>query len=225
MLGLVGIIFLTFGIAALYTSPLFGVIGIVYGSLMLLSAASYVYTTRRGKFLGWANILAHQNLGGDEQVLDLGCGRGMVLLMVASLLPKGRAIGIDLWRTGDQSGNAASVTRHNAELEGVAERIELHTADMRDLPFADDSFDIVLSSLAIHNIPGHAGREKALGEAVRVLKPGGRIIIADFRETHRYVASLRELGMADVAHRILGWRFWYGGPWTATKLVSAIKPT
>jgi arsenite methyltransferase len=226
MLGVVGVIFLTLGLfAALqHTSLLFAVFGIAYGIFMLLNTASYVYTTRRGKFLEWAKILAHLDLRGDERVLDLGCGRGMVLLMAANLLPRGRAVGIDLWNAGDQSGNAASATRHNAELEGVAERIELHTGDMQNLPFGADSFDIVLSSLAIHNIHERAGREKALSEAIRVLKPGGRIIIADFRETSRYAECLQRLGMWDVDHRMLGWRLWYGGPWTATKLASAIKP-
>lgn len=227
MLAAVGIIFLTLGLFAVlqHTSLLFAVFGIAYGVFMLLSTASYIYTTRRGKFLEWAKILAHLNLRGDEHILDLGCGRGMVLLMAASLLLRGRATGIDLWKTGDQSGNATSTTRHNAELEGVIERIELHTVDMQALPFADNSFDIVLSSLAIHNIPDRSGREKALSEAVRVLKLGGRIIVADFRETNNYAECLRRLGMLDVAHRVLGWRFWYGGPWTATKLVSAVKPT
>ena len=226
MLGGIGVIFLVLGLFAAFQhiSLPFAIFGIAYGVFMLLSAACYVYTTRRGKFLEWASILTHLNLREDEHVLDLGCGRGMVLLMAAKLLPRGRATGIDLWRVGDQSGNAASVTRRNAELEGVVERIELHTADMQDLPFSDDSFDLVLSSLAIHNIHDRTGREKALSEAVRVLKPGGRIIVADFRETNNYAECLRRLGMSDVDHRTLGWRFWYGGPWTATKLVSAVKP-
>jgi arsenite methyltransferase len=54
----------------------------------------------------------------------------------------------------------------------VADRIDLHTADMRQLPFDDGSFDVVLSSLAIHNVPGAAERAKALREAARVLKQG-----------------------------------------------------
>jgi arsenite methyltransferase len=79
------------------------------------------------------------------------------------------------------------------------------------------------SSLAIHNISSLSGREKALNEAVRVLKPGGKLIITDFRHTQQYAEHLRKLGMVDITHHILDWRFWYGGPWTATKLVSATK--
>jgi hypothetical protein len=57
-----------------------------------------------------------------------------------------------------------------------------------------------------------------------VLKSGGRHLIADFRSTAEYAARLREIGFTEVRQRGLGWRFWYGGPWTATKLVTASKP-
>jgi ubiquinone/menaquinone biosynthesis C-methylase UbiE len=95
---------------------------------------------------------------------------------------------------------------------------------MTALPFEDSSFDLVVSSLAIHNIGGSAGREKALNEAVRVLRPGGRLLIADIRATKQHEARLIKLGMNDVARRRLGWRFWWGGPWGATRLVTATKP-
>lgn len=225
MLGLIGVIFLALGLLSfgIFTLSVLGLICLVSATIFLLSAASYVYTTRWGKFRAWATILIQLRLHGDEQILDLGCGRGAVLLMTARLLPRGKALGVDLWRSIDQSGNACSVTQRNAELEGVAERIELHTADIQELPFANDSFDVVLSSLAIHNIHDPAGRTLALNEAVRVLKPGGKLLIADFR-AQRYAERLRELGMTDITYRVLDWRFWYGGPWGATKLVRACKP-
>lgn len=70
-----------------FQKPVPGTGFLVYGTFMLLSSAYYVYTTRRGKFLSWAQLLAELQLKGDEQVIDLGCGRGAVLLMAASLLP------------------------------------------------------------------------------------------------------------------------------------------
>ncbi len=78
---------------------------------------------------------------------------------------------------------------------------------MQRLPFADDSFDVVLSSLAIYNIQEAEGRKQAINEAMRVLKPGGRLLIADFRETQQYAEYSRELSMVEMTHRILDWRF------------------
>ena len=144
--------------------------------------------------------------------------------MAAQRLTTGRAVGVDLWRRVDQSGNSAEATRRNAIAEGVADRVELHTGDMTALPFEDNSFDVVVSSLAIHNISGRAGREKAIDEAVRVLRPGGRLMIADIRATRQHQAQLAKIGMSDVTRRGLGWRFWWGGPWAATRLVTATKP-
>jgi arsenite methyltransferase len=196
------------------------------GALWLfLNAGFFVHATRAGKFAVWADLLDRLELKGDERLLDVGCGRGAVLLMAAQRLPRGRAVGIDVWSTRDQSGNAEQVTLRNAALEGVADRVELHTADMRQLPFADGSFDVVVSSLAIHNVPGAAERARALREATRVLKKGGKLAIVDVRHTRTYASELEACGLKITERRSLGVRFWYAvGPWAATRLVAAIKP-
>jgi SAM-dependent methyltransferase len=183
-----------------------------------------LYTSRRGKFAVWAEVLDQLALRGDERILDMGCGRGAVLLMAAQHLTTGRAVGVDLWKSKDQSGNSPEATRRNAIAEGVADRVAVYTADMTALPLEEDTFDLVVSSLAIHNIPGRPGRDRAIDEAVRVLRPGGRLRIADIWYTRRYRTLLVELGMTDVARRGLGWRFWWGGPWVSTCLVTATKP-
>jgi arsenite methyltransferase len=95
---------------------------------------------------------------------------------------------------------------------------------MAALPFGDNRFDLVLSSIAIHNIKGRAGRDRAIEEAVRVLRPGGRLLIADIWATGRYRTHLEELDMTVVARRGLGCRMWWSGPWLPTRLVTAIKP-
>ncbi|MGH8793187.1 MAG: class I SAM-dependent methyltransferase [Stackebrandtia sp.] len=192
--------------------------------LLVFVGVSFLRLTRVGKFEAWARVLVGLRLRGDEHVLDLGCGRGAVLLAAAKLVPDGHATGIDLWRA-DQTGNSPQSTRRNAESEGVADRVSVRTGDMTCLPFDGDSFDLVVSSLAIHNIPKMAGRLAAIDEAARVLRPGGRLAVADIAFTGRYAARLRELGMTDVRRRSLGWRAWWGGPLLATRLVTASKPT
>lgn len=203
-------------------TPLHGLWITVAGLSLVL--AIYLHTTLRGKFAVWSALLDGLRLRGDERILDLGCGRGAILLMAAERVPRGRAVGIDIWSTRDQSGNAMAATLANAAAEGVAGRIELQTADMRNLPFADGSIDIVVSNVAIHNIGDPDGRGRAVVEALRVLRPGGRLLIADIRFARRYVAILQAHGAVDVACRSLGWRMWWGSPFAPTTLVTACKP-
>ena len=66
----------------------------------------YLHGTLRGKFVVWAELLGRLSLRGDERILDMGCGRGAVLLMAAQHLTTGRAVGVDLWRSVDQSGSS-----------------------------------------------------------------------------------------------------------------------
>ena len=131
--------------------------------------------------------------------------------------------GVDIWNTKDQSGNARDVTLRNASLEGVANRVQVDNGDMRALPYSDATFDLVVSSLAIHNIRSTADRQKAIVEGFRVLKPGGRMVIADIRATATYAETLRTLQALQVERRRLGWRFWWGNPFAGTTLVTASK--
>lgn len=166
------------------------------GGSMLLSALWMLYSSRYGKPRALRNLLAGLALKGDESLLDVGCGRGMLLLQAARQLPRGRVTGLDLWSTHDQSGNAAAVTERNAALAGVGERCAIDSGDMRAMPYPDGSFDVVVSSLAIHNLPNAAERERALAEIVRVLKPGGQIALLDFIHTAEYLARLRRAGLS-----------------------------
>jgi SAM-dependent methyltransferase len=204
---------------------LLAVFELLSGLLLLQTIPSYLYSTRRGKFAAWAELLDGLSLRGDEHALDMGCGRGAILSMLAKMLPHGRAVGLDLWRSEDQSGNSPEATWRNLDAECVRNRCELVTADMRAVPFPDSTFDLVVSSLSIHNIEGHQGRGQAVDEAVRVLKSGGRLLIADLMWTGAYAKRLRELGMENVAEQHLDWRFCYGALGMTTGLATATKQT
>jgi len=220
-LPILGIFFAINVVNALISRRIWPALG---AALILFCGFWGLHTSKRGKFLVWADLLNELQLRGDERILDLGCGRGAVLFLAAQHLSRGRAVGVDIWNRADQSGNSEKAARRNAMAEGVADRIELMTADITQLPLESDQFDLVLSNVAIHNIKGKANRAKALEEAVRVLRPGGRLLIADLRCTAFYRGYLTKLGMIDVARKNLGWRMWWSGPWAATRLVSARKP-
>ena len=135
---------------------------------------------------------------GDERVLDVGCGRGLMLVGAARRLSTGRAVGIDIWRAEDQSSNNADAAIENARIEGAGDRVELQTADMRALPFADRSFDVVVSHWAVHNLEEEADRAKAISDMIRVLRPGGSLILADIKNFEVYAAELSGLGVSDL---------------------------
>ncbi len=115
VLGLAGAIFLAISLLSfwVFTDAILGVICIVSAIVFLLSTVSYLYTTRWGKFWAWATILAKLSLRGDEQVLDMGCGRGAVLLMVARLLPTGKALE---WICGSPATNQETLARSHSAM-------------------------------------------------------------------------------------------------------------
>jgi arsenite methyltransferase len=209
--------------ATRHRRPAVAALAAVGGAATAGSAASYLYSTGPGKRAIWAQLLDELDLRGDEHILDVGCGRGAVLMLAARRLPAGRAVGADVWRRRDQSGNSRAAAERNAVAEGVRDRVELVEADARDLPFASASFDVVVSSLAISNIRDAGGRAQALREAVRVLRPGGRLRIVD-EGADRYAAVLRDADCTDVAVRQLDWRTWYGLPGHHFPLAAATRP-
>jgi arsenite methyltransferase len=156
-----------------------------------------IYDSKVGKIRERETYLNKIPWNGNERVLDVGCGLGLFLIGAAKRLTNGRAIGIDKWQQEDLSGNNAAGTLRNAMIEGVADRVEVHTGDARKLPLPDASFDVVLSSMALHNIYNAGERQTAVREIARVLAPGGRVLIVDVRHTSEYAATLRGAGLTD----------------------------
>lgn len=122
---------------------------------------------------------------GDEQVLDVGTGSGITLIGCAHHLTTGKAIGIDIYDP-NAGGGTPAIFWKNAHQEGVADRVELQNVNACQMPFPDASFDVVVSTLAFHHIHSSSaaeGRRQAAREILRVLRPGGKVLIFDIGHT------------------------------------------
>lgn len=172
-----------------------GVILLIIG---VMTAGLMVRSSRHGKIVMRDRVLDSLGFTGSEHILDLGCGRGLMLLGAAQRAPRGTATGIDLWLTADQAGSSAEACMANARILGVAERVRLYDGDMSDLPFENASFDMVLACLAIHNVHDKDKRRRVITEAARVLRPSGRLAIIDFARTGEYAATAKAAGMSAV---------------------------
>jgi arsenite methyltransferase len=121
-------------------------------------------------FAGVANPHALGRIEPGQVVLDLGCGAGTDLLIAAQMVgPEGRAIGIDMTAT------MLERARQSAAEMGLA-NVELHQGLIESLPLPDESVDVVISNGVIDLVPD---KDAVFAEIDRVLRPGGRLQVAD----------------------------------------------
>ena len=182
--------------------------GLLFGFIIV----SYVIYEMEGKLRHRDRLLAMINWKGNETVLDVGTGRGLLMIGAAKKLDTGKAIGIDVWRQEDMMKNSLKNTMRNAELEGVPGKIEIKNEDAQKLPFQSGSFDVILSNLCLHNIPLKEGRDTACREIARVLKPNGVVIISDIQHAAEYAGIFVKEGLsAEVLNAVFfgGTPFWY----------------
>ncbi len=166
---------------------------------LLAEGLLFLLYVKVGKFRHRDFMLNLHTWRGDENVLDVGCGRGLLLAGVAkrisALKGTGHATGIDVWSNVDMGGNSAAATQHNLDLEGVAPRCTLVSQPAQEMPFPDATFDVIVSNLCLHNIYDAPTRRLALQQIVRVLKPGGIALISDYKRTGEYADEFRVAGL------------------------------
>jgi arsenite methyltransferase len=166
------------------------------GTLLLIEAFLFLFYVKVGKFHHRDRMLSLHQWRGDEQVLDVGCGRGLLLAGAAKLLGNGgKAAGIDIWSNVDMGGNSEAATLHNLELEGISNRCTLLGIPAQEMTFPDGTFDVILSNLCLHNIYDRDARRGAVRQIARVLKPGGVAILSDYKLTGEYAEQLQKAGL------------------------------
>ena len=167
--------------------------GFLFGEGLL-----FLLYVKYGKFRHRDFMLGLHSWRGEERVLDVGCGRGLLLAgaakRMAALGGSGRATGLDVWSNVDMGGNSEAATRHNLELEGLWDRCDLVSEPAQTMSFASESFDIVVSNLCLHNIYDATQRRQAVAQIARVLRPGGLALISDYKRTGDYAGVFREAG-------------------------------
>jgi ubiquinone/menaquinone biosynthesis C-methylase UbiE len=172
-------------------------------------------------------VIDQAQLRTGASLLDVGCGTGSLAIQAAARVgPTGRVIGID--------PAPRQIARAQAKSRRAGLDIEFRSGQIERLPFTDGSFDAVTSTLMLHHLPADLKR-RGLTEVHRVLKPGGRLVVADFEpdqyhgpeqpdqpSTAELAGQLQQSGFTDIQTSTLPFRRAHHG-WSGAILLTATK--
>jgi SAM-dependent methyltransferase len=151
----------------------------------------------------WNLVLDHLASDGQGRALDIGTGNAALAVRLAKRYPSLHVTGIDCW--GSNWEYAQSRCERNAQLEGIGERVTFQKASAAALPFADASFDHVVSHFVFHEVSELPDKREVIREALRVLREGGTFAFQDmFLDEAMYgapdnlVATVRSWGTSEV---------------------------
>ena len=155
---------------------------LLVGLVLLWSTAAFLVVSFMFDVNGPVSLPTQDFLrSGSGRVLDMGAGTGRSSIMVLESRPRATLVALDLFAESFEQhfGRAESPQQRllaNLKAAGVEQRATIETADMRKLPFEAGAFDAVVSAYAIDHL-GRQGSKQALGEAARVVKPGGDFLL------------------------------------------------
>jgi len=134
----------------------------------------------------------------EGKVLDAGTGPGTLVRQLAHRLPGLQVYGIDL------SQDMIGLARAHARREHLEERVQFESSDVAHLPYPDQSFDVVVSTISMHH---WSELEQPLRELYRVLRPGGRVWVYDFRfvkaQTVEKAQALTPFAQTPLEHQLV----------------------
>ncbi|MBI3858690.1 MAG: class I SAM-dependent methyltransferase [Thaumarchaeota archaeon] len=178
---------------------LFGLVaGFVVGLIFLVFAFSLLYSSRRWKLTELSAMASRLPLGGEERVLDIGCGRGAFSNLVAARLSAGFIVGLDVWNPRQLSGNHPASMLMNSEICGTTSKILLVKAHPSALPFVKNSFDVAISGMAFNRLESGRELQNAFKDVISILRQGGRVSFLVAGRSGPYVDEIKRTGMTDV---------------------------
>jgi ubiquinone/menaquinone biosynthesis C-methylase UbiE len=196
--GLIGLVLVALAIVLRLSQTVFewnnllviaGVILLLPGSILWL----IIWLSRNRRFRIRDNMPNSIAWRGDERVLDVGTGSGILLVGAAQKLTTGTVEGMDVWHP-NAGGGTEKIFWCNIHAAGV--QAKLHNADARSMPFENETYDVIVSSFVLHHIGSDkGGLDKATQEMLRVLKPDGSIRLYDINMMiHKAAAVLEKAG-------------------------------
>lgn len=136
-------------------------------------------------------LISHIDWNGKGKALDIGCGSAALTIKIARKYCGVSITGIDYW--SEEWDYCKKQCEENAVIEGTADRTKFLQASASKLPFADNTFDLVVSNLTFHEVKDSKNKIDVVKEALRVLNQGGRFVFQDLFFLERYYGTPKEL--------------------------------
>jgi SAM-dependent methyltransferase len=183
----------------------------ILSTLVLILFFYFLYAYRQlspagGDLQGRVSSLLTDKIRGtaEGRLLDIGCGSGVLSAELAVKCPGLNIQGIDYWSS--MWGYSKEKCENLAKKYNVADRIHFEKASASSLPFADETFDIVISNMVFHEVADAKDKREVIKEALRVLKTGGQFVFQDlllskklYGQPDDLVRYIKDLGIKEVS--------------------------